>query len=189
MTDKPLQGQKIAILVANGFDETDLTHAQRALLNLGATMALVSVENGLVNSWTGTSWGHHFPSDANVTSALAADYDGLLVPGGSRAVTKLKDNAHCRRITRGFFDAGKPMLFLGCAVELLAVAERASGCTVTGDATSEKIMTEAGATWVAETPCVQSFLATAQGNDAENPMLALLGEFFAQVPEMYRAAA
>lgn len=192
--DKPLMGQKIAILVANGFDETDMTHAQRALASLGASLKLISTENGLVNSWvtkennTG-SWGHHFPTDGNVSSVLAADFDGLYVPGGKRSIDKLKDNAHCRRIMRSFFDAGKPMLLMGCAVELLASAERATGCTVTGDALSEKTMTEAGAEWTAEAPCIHSFLATAQGSLADNPMFAEFANFYAQEAENLKQAA
>lgn len=186
---KPLSGQKIAILVANGFDEVDMTHTQRALAGLGATLKIISTENGLVNSWTGTSWGHHFPTDANVSSVLAADYDGLFVPGGSRSVSKLKDNAHCRRITRSFFDAGKPMMFLGCAVELLAASERASGCTVTGDAASQAALTEAGAQWTGDEQVIQGFLATGLGNNAENPLFDVFGEFYAQPAEIERQAA
>lgn len=187
--DKPLTGQKIAILVANGFDETDMTHAQRALAALGATLKIISTENGLVNSWTGTSWGHHFPTDGNVSTILAADFDGLYVPGGTRSLAKLKDNAHCRRITRGFFDAGKPMMFMGCAIELLAASERATGCTVTGDDTSEAVMTEAGAIWTNDTPMIQTFLATAKGSDAENPIFAEFATFFAQEAEIMKQAA
>lgn len=195
--DKPLMGQKIAILVANGFDETDMSHAQRALASLGASLKIISTENGLVNSWvtktvndvqTG-SWGHHFPTDGNVSSVLAADFDGLYVPGGKRSTDKLKDNAHVRRITRSFFDAGKPMLFMGSSVELLANAERATGCTVTGDAACEKTMTDAGATWSTETPCIQSFLATATGGQADNPIFAEFETFFAQEAEIVKQAA
>lgn len=192
---KPLSGQKIAILVANGFDETDMTHAQRALAASGATLHLVSTENGLVNSWVCTTqnpagtWGHHFPTDANVSTVLAADYDCLYVPGGRRSIDKLKDNAHCRRIARSFFDAGKPILMLGCAVELLAACERAEGCTVTGDAESATILTEAGASWSDETIVIQEFLATATGGDAENPVFAQMDSFFAQPATIYAQAA
>ena len=186
---KPLTGQNIAILVANGFDEVDMTHAQRALAGLGANLKIISTENGLVNSWTGSSWGHHFPTDANVSSVLAADYDALYVPGGSRSINKLKENAHCRRITRSFFDAGKPMMFLGCAVELLAASERATGCTVSGDATSEATLVDAGATWSTEGMIVQTFLATGHGNIVENPLFETFGEFFAQEAEITKQAA
>lgn len=187
--DTTLTGQKVAILVANGFDETDMTHAQRRLNALGATMKIISTENGLVNSWVGTGWGHHFPTDGHVSTVLAADYDALYIPGGRRSLEKLKDNAHARRIVRGFFDAGKPMMLMGCAVEMLAAAERATGCAVTGDPVSEKALTEAGATWAAETPCVNGFLATAIGNDPANPVFELMGTFFAQEPEAFKQAA
>jgi protease I len=186
---KPLSGQRVAILVANGFDETDMTHAQRALMMLGASQKIISSESGLVNSWTGTSWGHHFPVDAQVSSVLAADFDALYVPGGRRSIDKLKDSAHVKRIARGFFDAGKPMMMLGCAIELLAAAERAAGCIVTGDAESEKILTDAGAEWMPESPCVQSFLCTATGNTAENPVFAEFATFFAQEPIITKQAA
>lgn len=192
--NKPLSGQKIAILVANGFDETDMTHAQRALSASGASLHIISTENGLVNSWTthsngNGSWGHHFPTDANVATVLAADYDSLYVPGGRRSIDKLKDNAHCRRIARSFFDAGKPMMMLGCAIELLAACERADGCTVTGDTASQTIMTEAGATWSDDAFVIQEFLATAAGNNAENPIFAEMDEFFIQPAAIYAQAA
>ena len=186
---KPLSGQKIAILVANGFDETDMTHAQRKLAALGATLKIVSTENGLVNSWVGTGWGHHFPTDGNVNTTLAADYDGVYVPGGKRSTDKLKENAHVKRILRGFFDAGKPMALLGTAVELLVACDRAKGCTVTGDEALEKTLIDAGAAWEAAGPCIQSFLATSTGGDAENPLFAQFGEFYAQESESVARAA
>lgn len=191
--NKPLTGQKVAILVANGFDEADMTHAQRALAALGATLKIISTENGLVNSWAvnaqGGTWGHHFPTDASVSTVLAADYDCLFVPGGRRSVNKLTDNPHCRRITRSFFDAGKPMMFLGAAIELLAASERATGCTVTGDATSKNTLVQAGATWSDETPCIQGFLASGMGSDAENPLFEQMDSFFAQEAEITKQAA
>lgn len=186
---KPLSGHKIAILVANGFDETDMTHAQRQLAALGATLKIVSTENGLVNSWADGAWGHHFPTDANVNTTLAADYDGVYVPGGKRSADKLKESAHVKRILRGFFDAGKPMMMLGSAVELLASCDRAKGCTVTGDPAVEKTMIDSGAQWAEATPCVNGFLATAASGDAENPVFAQFAEFFGQIPEAYPQAA
>lgn len=159
-----LSGLKIAILVANGFDEVDMTHAQRTLLTLGASMKIISTENGLVNSWTGTSWGHHFPTDGSVASTLAADFDGLYVPGGSRSVTKLRDNAHVRRIVRGFFDAGKPMILMGDAATLLGAADRAAENAA-------------------------GMLVTPMGGDAENPVFAQLGDIFGQQPELIQRAA
>lgn len=94
---KTFVGDKIAILVANGFTEQDLTHTQRALQAQGANTRIIGMDNGLVNSWTGDAWGHHFAADCALNMALAADYDMLIIPGGRRSIEKLKLTAHTRR--------------------------------------------------------------------------------------------
>ena len=61
--NKSFAGEKIAILVANGFNEADLTQIQRILQAKGANTRIIGMDNGLVNSWTGDAWGHHFATD------------------------------------------------------------------------------------------------------------------------------
>ena len=162
---KQLAGKRMVVMVANGFDEQDFSLTQRLLASQGAMPKIISPENGLVNSWRveggKEGWGHHFPVDAVVSTVLAADYDGLVVVGGSRSIDKLKENAHCRRIMRGFMDACKPVMLLGAAVEMLQVAERAKGYTVTGAAAVEKTMSDAGATWVEADLYMDEHLLTA----------------------------
>ncbi len=125
-----LQGEKIAVLVANGFNERDLTSAQKILQECGAYLRVISMDNGLVNSWNGTSWGLNFAADSPLNEALAADFSMLLVPGGRRSVDKLKLTAHTRRFINGFLNAGKPLAMLGDAVELLIHIEMVDGRTV-----------------------------------------------------------
>lgn len=125
-----LQGQKIAVLVANGFNERDLTAAQRILQGYGAYLRVISMDQGLVNSWNGTSWGLNFAADSMLNEALAADFSMLLVPGGRRSVDKLKLTAHTRRFVNGFLDAEKPLVMCGEAVELLMHIEKMDGRTV-----------------------------------------------------------
>ena len=142
---KPLIGAKIAILVANGFNEHDLTHTQRALQALGGNTRIIGMDQGLVNSWTGENWGHHFASDNVLSAALAADYAMLIVPGGRRSIEKLKLTAHTRRFIGGFVDAGKPVAFFDEAAELLAFAERASGRTLSAPQAAQEALSAAGA--------------------------------------------
>jgi protease I len=73
--DQPLAGKTIAILVANGFEEIEMTEPQRALLKAGATVRLISPEQGLVNGWHGAAWGHYFPVDRGIAEVLGADFD------------------------------------------------------------------------------------------------------------------
>ncbi len=97
---KPLLGTKIALLVSNGFNEQDLTVVQRALLDAGANMRIVSAEQGLVHSWNGEGWGHHYAIDSPLGSALGADFSMLVIPGGTAGMDKLKLTAHTKPLHR-----------------------------------------------------------------------------------------
>lgn len=119
---KSLPGQKIAILVANGFEQADFTETQRALIAAAATVKVVSPDQGLVNGWEGQGWGHHFPVDQVLSTALGADFDMLVVPGGARSLEKLKTTAHTRRFFNSFINAGKPVAVFGDVTALLDYA-------------------------------------------------------------------
>jgi len=122
--EQVLQGKTIAVLVANGFDEHQMTEIQKALLALGAMPKIISTDNGVVNGWHGKSWGHYFPVDKHISEALGADYDGLVVPGGARSAGKLSQTAHTRRIIGAFVDAMKPAVVLDEGLSLLAMTPK-----------------------------------------------------------------
>ena len=84
-------GKTIAIMVASGFDETKFIAIQRAMMNAGAKLRIVSRESGLTNAWNGTGWGMSYPADSTLSTALAIDYDALIVPSGNRHVESLKN--------------------------------------------------------------------------------------------------
>ena len=189
MTDQPLAGKKVAILVANGFEELEMTEPQRALLKLGASLKIISPEQGLVNGWHGTSWGHYFPTDKQVGDVLAADFDLLLLPGGERSVAKLSPNPHTRRIVGSFMDAGKGVAAIGQGVQLLAVAERVKGRTLTGAASAKDKLTEAGAKWMDEPIVVDRFLVTAEGQDHLPEFIEQMTKVFIQSIEQRKQAA
>ncbi|MCD8570795.1 MAG: DJ-1/PfpI family protein [Alphaproteobacteria bacterium] len=105
------------------------------------------MDHGLVNSWTGTAWGHHFAADCVLSTALAADFSMLLIPGGRRSVEKLKLTAHTQRFINGFLNAGKPLALMGDAVELLFANETARGRRVCGPDHAEQSAHAAGLVW------------------------------------------
>lgn len=183
---KTLQGVKIAVLVANGFSEKDMTLTQQALLYAGATIRLVSMDQGLVNSWNESGWGLNFAADQTLSEALAADYDMLIVPGGQRSVDKLKLTAHTRRFIGGFADAGKPLALFEEAGELLAFAGRAEGHTVTGPDQVKAAAEAAGGFWSEDEFVVSRNLITGRsGEQGSESYSRKVGEFF--VAEAARA--
>ncbi len=159
--EKPLLGQKIAFLVANGFYEDDMVQSQRALQALGANIRVISMDRGLVNSWNGEGWGLHFAADNALNTALAADYDMLVVPGGRRSIDKLKLTAHTGRFMGGFLGAGKPVAIFGSALELLVFFEKAPGYEVAGPARLQGDAERAGALWEGHGPVISGSLLSA----------------------------
>jgi hypothetical protein len=127
---KALQSQKIAVLMANGFNEQDFLTIQKAMIEQGATLKIISTDSGLVNGWDGKGWGHNFAIDAQLNSALGIDYDALIIPGGQRSHDKLKLTAHSRRFIGSFLAAMKPVMCMGDAVQLMAHTDHLSGKTV-----------------------------------------------------------
>lgn len=145
--EKCLVGEKMAVLVANGFNETDFTEAQRVLQETGVHIRIISMDNGLVNSWKEGGWGLHFAADQALNTALAADYSMLLIPGGRRSIDKLKLTAHTRRFIGGFMDVGKPVVAFGDSLDLLGFVEKLDGRVVTGDDSLREGAVKAGAQW------------------------------------------
>lgn len=184
---KSLSHKKIAILVANGFHEQDLTYTQRILQTAGANTRIVGMDSGLVNSWTGEAWGHHFATDFLLNSALAADFAMLVIPGGRRSIEKLKLTAHTKRFIGGFMDAGKPVAALDDAVELLAFAERVSGLTISTPEGSRDLVEAAGAQISSEAISYDGNLMSGYGENIQDTVNAIL-DHFSTLCEMKAAA-
>ena len=77
-----LAGKKVAILVADGFEQVEMTEPRKALEEAGAQTDLVSPAKGKVKGWQHTKWGDEFAVDVPLDQANADDFDALLLPGG-----------------------------------------------------------------------------------------------------------
>jgi protease I len=188
MTETQITGTKVLILVSNGVDEAVMSAVQRDMLKTGAVIATVGTEPGLVNSWNNNNWGLYFPVDQQMNQVLGADYDCLIVPSGSRSVLKLAGNPHAERIISSFITAGKPMAFMGDAVELLAKINLAKGMTVAGPEGVHQVMTAAGAKWDASGQCVSGALMSGDCTDVAAFIQGMIAHFAGQAPEMKAAA-
>jgi len=104
-----LNGKKVAILVADGFEQVELTEPREALEAAGADTDIVSPADGKVKGWQHTKWGRSFKVDVPLAEANAEDYDALLLPGGVMNPDKLRRDERALRFVKSFFDAGKPV--------------------------------------------------------------------------------
>ena len=77
-----LKGLKVAILVANGFQQVEMTEPRKALEKAGARVDLISPEEDKVKGWKHTEWGDEFPVEVSLKRANSDEYDALMLPGG-----------------------------------------------------------------------------------------------------------
>ena len=102
MTNGRLDGKKVAILVADGFEQVEMTDPRKALEEAGAATDLISPSQGKVKGWQHTQWGDEFTVDVPLSQADAEDYDALVLPGGVMNPDKLRINSQATDFVRAF---------------------------------------------------------------------------------------
>jgi protease I len=147
MTEQ-LNGKKIAILVAEGFEQVELEEPKKALEEEGAATDIVSPESGKVKAWKHTEWGDKFTVDVALKDAAADSYDGLLLPGGVMNPDHLRSNEEAVAFVSAFIKAGKPVAAICHGPWTLIETGMVSGKTMTSYPSIKTDLKNAGATWV-----------------------------------------
>jgi protease I len=157
-----IKGRKVAILVANGFEQVELTEPRKALQDAGAETDLISPESGKVKGWDMKEWGDEFDVDVPLDRARADDYDALLLPGGVMNPDRLRMNERAVAFVRAFFDAGKPVASICHGPWTLIDAGVVEGRTVTSYPSIKQDLINAGANWVDREVVVDNGLVTSR---------------------------
>lgn len=160
-----LDGKKVAILVAEGFEEVELTEPRKALQEAGAQTTLISPNEGTVRGWAKTDWGEEIPVELPLSQARAEDFDALLLPGGVMNPDHLRTEPDAVKFTRDFAAAGKPIASICHGPWLLVEADIVRGRTVTSYPSLRTDLENAGATWVDQEVVVDEGLVTSRNLD------------------------
>ena len=160
-----LDGKKIAILVANGFEEEELTSPRQALEHAGAETKVVSPESGKVKGWKYTDWGKEVDVDVPLDSANARDYDALLLPGGVMNPDHLRRNEKALEFVRAFFQTGKPVGAICHGPWTLIDAGVVRGRKLTSYESIQTDLKNAGANWEDREVIVDNGLVTSRKPD------------------------
>ncbi|MFN2420946.1 MAG: type 1 glutamine amidotransferase domain-containing protein [Gemmatimonadota bacterium] len=160
-----LKGKKVAILVANGFEQVEMTEPRRALDEAGAKTVVVSPEDREVRGWEHTDWGDTFDVDVRLDEADPDEYDALLLPGGVMNPDKLRRNEKALAFVREFFDAGKPVAAICHGPWTLIDAGVVKGREMTSYHTIQTDLKNAGVRWVDREVVVDQGLVTSRKPD------------------------
>jgi protease I len=143
-----LQGKKVAILVADGFEQVELTKPKQALEEAGAETKIVSPAQGKVKGWNSKEWGEEIPVDVPLKSAKASEFDALLLPGGVMNPDHLRMDPDAVRFARHFFESGKPVAAICHGPWLLVEADVVRGRTLASWPSLQTDIRNAGGIWV-----------------------------------------
>lgn len=157
-----LKGKKVAILVADGFEQSEFEQPRQALEDAGATTYVISPEEDEVTAWDEDDFGDSFDVDVPLSEANADEYDALLLPGGVMNPDTLRTIPEAVKFARAFFEAGKPVSAICHGPQLLIEAGVVRGRHLTSYPSLQTDLRNAGATWSDEAVVTDQGLVTSR---------------------------
>lgn len=167
MTTYDLKSKRIAILAADGFEQSELLSPREALTNAGADTAIVSTESGQITGYDSSKQrpNERVAVDINVEKADADDFHALLIPGGLKSPDTLRGDDHVQKFVRKFFADGKPVAAICHGPQVLIDAGVLEGRKVTSYHSIKQDLINAGARWTDEPVVVDQGLVTSRTPD------------------------
>jgi protease I len=147
MSQQRLDGVRVAIMVAEDFEQVEMTEPRQALNAAGARTTLVSPMEGQVHGMKHDVKQDAFPVELPLAQANPDEFDALLLPGGALNADFLRMVPQAQDFARRMQQAGKPMAVICHAPWLLVSAGLARGRTLTSYYTIQDDIRNAGGNW------------------------------------------
>ena len=179
-TNYDLTGKRIAILVADGFEQDELLKPRAALEDAGAETEVVSPCEGKVKGHKHHRPGRSVKVEVPLQQARSEDYDGLLLPGGVHNPDTLRMSTEAVDFVKSFFQSGKPVAAICHGPWTLVEADVVRGRRVTSYPSIKTDLRNAGAEWVDEQVVVDNGLVTSRKPDDIPAFNAKMIEEFAE---------
>lgn len=149
---------KILMIATDGYEDSELLEPRRILRERGADVILASLEKGEIEGDGGAT----VAVDCTIDEVDAADYDALILPGGTRNPDKLRMNETVVATIRAFAKAGKPVGAICHGPWLLVEADLIRGRRVTGWPSIRTDLRNAGAEVVDEEAVTDGNIVTSR---------------------------
>ncbi|MFO0868167.1 MAG: type 1 glutamine amidotransferase domain-containing protein [Pirellulales bacterium] len=138
-----LSAHRILMFVGDTYEDLELWHPKLRLLEAGAAVVVAGPEKGV--TYAGKH-GYPCQSDVALAGLSAADFTGLVVPGGFMP-DRLRRDPQVLQLTRDFADAGKLVAAI-CHGGWIPISARVyRGVRVTGSLGIKDDLINAGALW------------------------------------------
>jgi len=145
--DGQLDGKRILILAAHGFEQSELEVPRDRLKEAGAHVDVVSPEKGEIKGWDMKDWGRPVKVDKALADAKADDYDAIVLPGGQINPDLLRINKDALDLIKAFYNAGKTVAAVCHAPWLLIEAGLVKDRKMTSYKSIKTDVINAGGKW------------------------------------------
>jgi protease I len=142
-----LDGKKVAILVEEDFEDSELTEPLRAMKNAGAKVVIVG--SGSKETYKGKRGNTSVRVDATADKVKAGDFDAIIIPGGY-APDKMRLHQAMVDFVRNAYSSGRLIAAICHGPQLLISARIVRGRMITSWPSLAIDLRNAGAEWVNE---------------------------------------
>jgi protease I len=156
-----LSGKKVIIAVEEMFNTHEFWYPYYRLKEAGCEVIVMG--SGSAEKYSGKP-GTEVKVDLNAEQVSAADYDGIVIPGGY-APDQMRRYPKMVQLVRDFYEAGKVVAAICHAGWMLASAEILQGKTVTSFFAIKDDLIHAGAKYVDQDVVVDGNLITSRTPD------------------------
>ena len=160
-----LNGKRVAILVAEGFEQAEMVEPRKALREEGAETLIVSPAGDEVQGWKHFDRADRFKVDVPLEEADPKDFDALLLPGGVANPDQLRTQPKAVAFVRSFVEQGKPIGVICHGPWTLIEAGVVRGRRMTSWPSLRTDLQNAGAEWVDEEMVVDRGLVSSRKPD------------------------
>jgi protease I len=176
-----LKDKKIAIIATDGVEQVDLVKPREAVEQAGADTELLSLNEGEIQAMNyDVERAETFAVDKRVADASAADYDGLILPGGSLNADNLRLDGGVISFVTDYFKSGKPVGVICHGPWTLVEADLVRGRTLTSYPSLRTDIRNAGGEPVDEEVVVDQGLVSSRNPDDLPAFCAKIVEEFAE---------
>lgn len=159
-----LENRGVAILLAPaGTERVEFTEPKKAVEDVGATVDVVGIQAGEARTMdSDTEPSETFTVEKAFSEVSPADYDAVIVPGGTVGADNLRGNAEAVGFIRSFFEQQKPAGVICHGPWTLVEADVVRGRTLTSYPTLQTDIRNAGGEWVDEEVVTDGGLVTSR---------------------------
>jgi protease I len=153
-----LEGKKVAIPIENMYNEFEFWYPYYRLKEAGAEVVVVG--SGSADEYTAKS-GLPAKADTSADQVSAADFDGIVIPGGY-APDLMRRYPSMVNLVKDIFEQGKVVAAICHAGWMLASAEVVQGRKLTSFFAIKDDLIHAGGNWVDEEVVIDGNLITSR---------------------------